>query len=166
MLGWLLAAPVEESREVLRELQDREPWLRTTLDELDAVGLEDWQAEHTRLFINGHPRTVCPPFESAWLNGMMPGPSTATVAELYQRAGLESEQLLPDYLGTMLECASYLEDQTDELSLALRRELWAEHLERWLPGFAQALAEQSTLALYRELGGQLTGILNERRDQD
>lgn len=161
LLGWLLAAPVEESRELLREFADRQPWLRSSLAELDAAPLDDWRAEHTRLFVNGHPRTVCPPFESAWINGMMPGPCTASVADFYRRMGLEAEALLPDYLGTMLECAGYLENQSDEPSRALRQELWSKHLARWLPGFAQALEAQSTLALYRELGCQLKAILDE-----
>lgn len=166
LLGGLLAAPVAESREALGELRDRLPWLEATLAELDATALDEWQAEHTRLFLNGHPRTVCPPFESAWLNGMMLGPSSGAVADLYRRIGVEAERLMPDYLGTMLECAAYLEDPADQAAGALRRELWEQHLDRWLPGFAQALAENSTLALYRELGLALQAISDEYRVVD
>lgn len=162
LLGWLLAAPAEDARELLHELRDQQPWLQDSLPELDAVPLEEWQAEHTRLFVNGHPRTACPPFESVWVNGMMSGPATASIADLYRRIGLESEHLLPDYLGTMLECASYLEEQPDEPACALRRELWEEHLGRWLPQFTQALLKESRLALYRDLAGQLSALYEDR----
>jgi len=164
LLGWLLAAPVDESRELLQEVPVTHDWLASPLEELAGISLDEWQAEHTRLFVSGHPRTACPPFESAWVNGMMLGSSTTAVAELYRKIGLEEDSVLPDYLGTMLECAAYLEDQPDTHSQAMKLELWREHLERWLPRFAQTLAEESQLALYRELAGQLFLLCEECRD--
>lgn len=162
LLGVLLAAPVEESRELLRDFSTRHPWLADHLDELAATPLGEWQAEHTRLFVNGHPRTVCPPFESAWLNGMMPGPATAAVAGLYRKLGLEEDGISPDFLGTMLEYAAYLEELPGEQHQAVEEELWREHLGLWLPQFTQALAEQSRLTLYRGLAGELSGLCGER----
>ena len=62
----LLASPGSGSLEVLRELAGEHEWLRQPLAELENLPLGEWQAEHTRLFISGHPKTVCPPFESAF----------------------------------------------------------------------------------------------------
>ena len=70
----LLASPGSGSLEVLRELALEHDWLRQPLAELENLPLGEWQAEHTRLFISGHPKTVCPPFESAFLGGTMFGP--------------------------------------------------------------------------------------------
>lgn len=166
LLGALLAAPAAESRGLLEDFSTRHGWLAAPLEELAAIPLDEWQAEHTRLFVNGHPRTICPPFQSAWLDGMMPGPATAAVAALYRRLGLEEDGISPDFLGTMLECAAHLEElsaepvQAEQVQ-AVKHALWLEHLGRWLPQFAQALHEGSRLALYRGLARQLSGLCGE-----
>ncbi len=162
LLGVLLAAPVAGSRELLQDFSSRHGWLAAPLEELAATPLEEWQAEHTRLFVNGHPRTACPPFESAWLNGMMPGPATSAVGSLYRRLGLEEDGISPDFLGTMLEYAAYLEELPGEQGLTVKEALWREHLGRWLPQFTQTLAEESRLTLYRGLAGKLSAICGER----
>lgn len=162
LLGALLAAPVEESRELLREFHPRHQWLGDPLEELSGLTLEEWQAEHTRLFVNGHPRTACPPFESAWVNGTMPGPATIEVARLYHAIGLEADGVAPDYLGTMLACAALLEEQADAYARSVKKKLWREHLECWLPRFTQVLAEESHLSLYRALAEKLAGMCGER----
>lgn len=161
LLGALLAAPAAESRGLLEDFSACHGWLAAPLEELAATPLEEWQAEHTRLFVNGFPRTVCPPFESAWLDGMMPGPATAAVAALYRRLGLEEDGISPDFLGTMLECAALLEESPGEQEQIMKRALWLEHLGRWLPQFTRALAEESRLALYRSLAGQLAALCGE-----
>lgn len=161
LLGALLAVPAAESRGLLEDFSTRHGWLAAPLEELAATPLEEWQAEHARLLVNGHPRTVCPPFESAWLDGMMPGPATAAVAALYRRLGLEENGISADFLGTMLECAALLEESPGEQEQCVKRALWQEHLGRWLPQFAQALQEGSRLALYRGLARQLSGLCGE-----
>lgn len=158
LLSGLLAAPGAESLEVLRTLAQDEAWLQPALAELAGMPLEEWQAEHARLFISGHPRTVCPPFESARLNGIMPGPATAQLAALYRRAGLQPEGAPADYLGTMLECAAFLAEQGCGRSEELAAELWLDHLSRWLPDYGAQLAEEGHLLLYRLLGGRLAGL--------
>lgn len=160
LLGGLLAAPGAESLGVLRGLAQDKAWLQPALEELADLPLEEWQAEHARLFICGHPRTVCPPFESARLNGMMPGPATAQLAEFYRRAGLEPDGVPADYLGTMLECAAFLAEQDCGRSAKLAAELWQEHFSRWLPDYGAQLAEESRFLLYRQLGTRLTELAN------
>lgn len=162
LLGALLAAPAAGSRELLEDFSARHRWLAAPLEELATTPLEEWQAEHTRLFVNGHPRTVCPPFESAWRDGMMPGPATAAVAALYRKIGLEENGISPDFLGTMLECAAHLEELPGEQGRAVGKALWLEHLGRWLPQFTRALRDESRLALYRGLGGRLAAVCGER----
>jgi TorA maturation chaperone TorD len=159
LLGGLLAAPDEHSRDVLRELAGDCAWLQAALPELEGMSLEEWQAEHARLFVCGHPRTVCPPFESAQLNGMMQGPAAAELAALYRRAGLEPDGAPPDYLGTMLECAAFLSEQPCGLGAELAGELWEAHLGRWLPAFGNRLGEEAGLLLYRLLGSRIAGLV-------
>lgn len=153
----LLAAPGEEALPALRELAGEHPWLVVARDELAALPLDAWQAEHGRLFVSGLPRTPCLPFQSAQLEGMLPGPSTSAVAAFYGEVGLAADDVAPDYLGAMLECAAYLAEAAPDKEAAL----WREHLLRWLPRYAETLGAESRLALYRGLAGELAALCRE-----
>ncbi|MBS4097820.1 MAG: molecular chaperone TorD family protein, partial [Sulfuricella sp.] len=113
------------------------------------------------LFICGHPKTACPPFESAFLGGGMFGIACDRLGDLYRRAGLQAEDVPPDYLGTQLECAAYLLEQPCDHSNELLQELWRDHLAGWAPRFGTALQGESRLQLYRELGAQLEELRGE-----
>jgi putative dimethyl sulfoxide reductase chaperone len=167
-LAMLLAMPETGALEALREIADAEPWLAEPIAELESLPLERWQAEHTRLFVSGYPKTPCLPFESAYRQGNMGGTAALDLQGLYRRAGLEASQTPPDYLGTQLEFAAYLLDAgsglepgsggADCLVGALSAELWDAHLSRWLPRFALDLQAQTELALYRRLGEKLAEL--------
>lgn len=163
-LAILLAMPEADARDTLHALIPVEPWLTAALAELNTLPLERWQAEHTRLFVNGYPKTPCPPFESAYRQGNLGGSTTADLQGLYQRAGLHATEAPADYLGTQLEFAAYLLDASqgdtsaDCLVATLTAELWAEHLCRWLPRFAQDLHAQAELTLYRALAERLAQL--------
>ncbi len=155
LISGLLASPDGDSLKVLQELSATHDWLGPSLEELQNAGLGEWQAEHTRLFINGHPKTVCPPFESAFLRGGMFGIACDELAGFYQRAGLQAEDMPADYFGTQLECAAWLLEQQCEHSDTLLQELWEQHLAVWAPRFAATLQAESRLMLYRQLGQRL-----------
>lgn len=159
LLGTLLAMPEEGACEALREVVPQAPWLAGVLGELQSLPLERWQAEHTRLFISGYPKTLCPPFESAYRQGQMGGSVAGDLRRFYLRVGLQPDAAAPDYLGTILDCAAYLADTSrsgrEPEAAALLHDLWDEHLSRWLPRFAQDLQLNARLSLYRQIGEQL-----------
>lgn len=161
LLSGLLASPGRDSPEVLRELAGEHAWLGDPVAELEQTSLEEWQAEHARLFISGHPKTVCPPFESAFLGGAMFGGVCDQLGDFYRRAGLQADGAPPDYLGTLLECAAFLLEQSCGHSNELLQELWREHLAAWLPRIGSALQQESRLLIYRQLGQQLAGLSDE-----
>ncbi|MCB2264354.1 MAG: molecular chaperone TorD family protein [Candidatus Thiosymbion ectosymbiont of Robbea hypermnestra] len=161
ILAALLAMPEDDALDALRDMLPAAPWLEPSLPELARIPLTHWQAEYTRLFISAYPRTPCPPYESAYRQGIMDGPPTTELADLYRRAGLQALDLPADYLGTMLECAAYLKEQGLD---GLLRELTEEHLGLWLPRFARDLCDQAELALYRALGEQLGALIPEPPD--
>ena len=170
-LAMLLAMPEAGALEALREISSQEPWLSEPIAELESLPLERWQAEHTRLFVSGYPKTPCPPFESAYRQGNMGGTAALDLQGLYRRAGLEAGETPPDYLGTQLEFAAYLldvgpgEGDADCPAGALTAELWDEHLCRWLPRFARDLHTQAELMLYRGLGERLACLCPADDDQ-
>jgi len=161
ILAALLAMPEDDALDALRDMRPSAPWLEPSLPELERIPLTHWQAEYTRLFISAYPRTPCPPYESAYRQGTMAGTAATELADLYRRAGLQAVDVPADYLGTMLECAAYLEEQGLE---DLLRELTEEHLALWLPRFARDLCDQAELVLYRALGRQLATLIPESPD--
>jgi TorA maturation chaperone TorD len=156
ILAALLAQPEDDALDALRDLLTQAPWLAVGVAELERTPLEHWQAEHTRLFINGWPRTPCPPFESAYRQGEMGGTSVGDLGDLYRRAGLQATEAPPDYLGTLLECAAWLAGQPD--GGPLLQELEEAHIDRWVPRFAQDLRANAGLILYRTLGERLAAL--------
>lgn len=170
LLATLLAQPEEDALAALKDMLPLAPWLAPAIAELEGLPLARWQGEHTRLFVNGYPKTPCPPFEAAYREGQMGGGTTCErLTDLYRRAGLAATGGPPDYLGTQLECVAYLADQaatTDAALLGPGREspdtllcaLWEDHLSQWLPRFAEDLQQAARLALYRALGAQLAEL--------
>jgi len=152
----LLAMPEDGSLPVLREMVKAAPWLAGDLAELEVLPLEHWQAEYTRLFLNGYPKAACPPFESAYRQGQMGGAVKGDLQALYLRAGLQATEAPADYLGTMLECAAYLQESDGKAELL--EELCREHLALWLPRFVRDLREHARLRLYRSLAAQLAAL--------
>lgn len=155
LLAGLLAQPTRESYPILEELAAQAPWLRESLIELTGLPLERWQQEHTRLFITGFPRTACPPFASAYREGLMGGSIGEQVSTLYRCAGLEPRDIPPDYLGALLELAAHLLERPEPRDPMLWAALWEEHLSSWVPRFARDLINATHLRLYRHLGGEL-----------
>ena len=156
LLAMLLGMPDQESLPILQEMLCEHGWLRPAVDELTGIPLDHWQAEHTRLFINGHPKTPCLPFESIYRHGRMDGPACVELGRLYDQAGVSPTGDLPaDYLGTMLAFAAWLlEQKTPEAEIQLE-ELQQKHFASWLPEFSDRLIQESHLQLYREMGGRL-----------
>lgn len=159
VLAELLGVPDDDALPRLRDLQATQPWLEAAIAEIEALPLDEWQGEHTRLFISGYPKTVCPPFASVYREGRMSGTAAGDLAGLYGRVGLEADSIPADYLGAMLECASYLlENRGKDEDLRWDthwHELWDVHMAPWVPKFAADLEEHSQLALYRMVAAQL-----------
>lgn len=161
LFAFLLGVPDEDSARLVAELATVNPWLEEAAREAAALPLGHWQAEHTRLFICGYPKTVCPPFASHYKHGHMNGSVTQEVEDIYRRAGLElSDGLQTDYLGVMLECAAWLVE-TAGGQCGLLTELWVKHIDSWAPRFALDLQENAQTAFYRSLGEEIGRFMKE-----
>jgi len=152
-LAWLLGSPCPDSQQELTALAAEHDWLRGAVQELQTLPLEEWQGEHTRLFVTGYPTTPCPPFESAYLNGCLGGAAQYDLERLFQSLGLEATEAPADYLGSLLEGVAWLQDQGSHPEVL--QELQDKHLGRWANQFAQDLQQHSSLELYRVMGERL-----------
>ena len=157
ILSALLGAPTQGAQRAIEELAEIYPWLCEPADELHSVPLAQWQQEHTRLFVSGHPRVPCPPFESIYRHS----PVSEELDALYRRIGLQTDDLPADYLGVMLDCAAYLLDPRRGAPFCLWQTLWDRHLTPWVPDFARDLQAHSDLLLYRQVGAQLQELFQQ-----
>lgn len=164
LLAVLLAAPEAGSLPLVEELAQADAWLREPVAELLSMPLGDWQAEHTRLFVSGYPKTACPPFESAYRKGDLGGVVAEELSAFYRDLGLTTDGVSADYLGTILECTAYLLDPPQSLKDEQWRGLWQDHVVGWVPRFAQDLHAESQLMLYRRLAEQLLDCLSHGPD--
>jgi len=152
----LLGMPDENSLPTLLELALEHAWLKPAVEELLQLPLQQWQAEHTRLFINGYPKTPCAPFESIYRHGRMEGPACDELIRLYTAAGVSATDDIPaDYLGTMLELAAELFERRTPAADRQLQVLRDRHLAGWLPQISQRLQRETCLKLYRTLGERL-----------
>lgn len=163
-LAELLAAPGDDALPRLRDMVDVHTWLQEAADELAGMPLDQWQGEHTRLFISGYPKILCPPYASVYREGRMQGSAAADLETLYRHIGLEPAGVPADYLGTLLECAAYLLDAENELRDAHWPELWDEYIASWVPRFAEDLKSHAQLQLYRSLGQRLEQVVAGQND--
>jgi putative dimethyl sulfoxide reductase chaperone len=163
ILASLLGAPDADAREAVVELAAHYDWLRPAAQELQGLALEEWRAEYARLFASGHPSSPCPPFESAYLSRRLPEPQTQALKQLYKRMGLRTDGVQADYLGSLLECAAYL--NTDPAAgKAFWGELWEGHLTCWVPRFCRELEMESRLLLYRIVARRLRELFPAVRE--
>lgn len=162
ILASLLGTPDMDAKEAVQELAAHYAWLKPAADELETLSLDEWRAEHNRLFIGGHPNTPCPPFESAYLAGHMHGPQERELKELYQRMGMMADGAPADYIGTLLECAAHLKSNPDSAKIYWS-ELWDRHLARWAPRFCRELKVESNMVLYRVVAERICELFPEIR---
>jgi len=158
VLAGLLGEPCSESMEAIQELAPQLNWLsEDSVKEIESTPLERWQMEHTRLFISGHPKTECAPFESVWTEGRMVGETTESIQALYNKVQYKPDAELPaDYLGSELEFLAFVLENYSEQQAFLVEIL--EHLHTWVPKFAKAIRIHSELSFYRDYAKRLEAL--------
>lgn len=158
VLAWLFGMPCQGSLDEINSLSEQFNWLKESSKELGMMPLEEWQAEHTRLFISGYPTTPCPPFESAYLNGTMEGAAKRTLDRFFEQLQLKASGASADYLGTLLEGFAHLVD-TYGLEDQRTQILQKEHLALWISEFSDDLQEHSDILLYKDIAKRLTCLV-------
>jgi TorA maturation chaperone TorD len=160
LLSGLLAEPCEDSLAAIEELAPQLPWLSAeALEQLRHTPLPDWQAEHTALFVSGHPKTHCMPFESVWMEGQMMGEAVMRINDYYQIAGFSIEADLPaDFLGTELQFLAYLIEHHREQEELMHEVL--DGMNAWIPKFATAVRIHADLLIYKDWAKRLEALFS------
>jgi TorA maturation chaperone TorD len=164
-LAWPNEAFIPALREAMEKIDahcDELPDLVVAFERDDA---ETLQAEYTRLFLNGYPRTVCPPYESVYLEQRMHGEATLAVAAKYAEWEISVEPGLIDHLATELEFLAFLasaESLDNAISAEARKTSDAfmqQNIRRWTPQFVADLKAGATMDCYRMVGEVMEVVL-------
>jgi TorA maturation chaperone TorD len=120
--------------------------------------------EYTRLFINGFPKVVAPPYGSVYLekDGRVFGESTSKVLQFYHEAGFtlkEDLKDLPDHIAHEMEFMAILANQEGHASgiekiklEEVQMNFFSRFILPWVPAFCRRISEQSRFPFYRHLG--------------
>ena len=132
------------------------------LNGLHAIPWEQFQAEYTRLFINGYPHLPCPPYESAYREGVLLGSPAEAVDQLYRRWGVLVDGEEVDHTAVELEFIAFLLhlETPDAQKAAL--EFLESHLLVWMPQFAEDVQRAASLEFYRGAGQLLAAVLQRQ----
>jgi TorA maturation chaperone TorD len=150
---WVRAAEIEaEVRCAMRYRQGE-----TSLSELASTSTRLLD-EHERLFIGPGP-VNCPPYESYWRDDVpvdirrsLMGPCTAELRQQYAELGLEMAPdvgELPDHVSVELEAVAFA--LTSESTTAIGREIFLDHLRRFMLRLCRSLAHAADDPFYRDL---------------
>jgi TorA maturation chaperone TorD len=109
--------------------------------------LEDFQVEHTRLFINGVPHVAAPPYGSVYIDKTLRGQYSDKISEFYNTHGyrLKEGADLPDSLVHQLEFLSYLARDKNQLA---EEEFLRRFFLPWFPIFAGRVKEEAEHPFY------------------
>jgi len=68
------------------------------------------EAEYVRLFVNSLPEVPCAPYGSVYFEGTVMGVSTVEVAKIYEKYGLETDELA-DHIAVECQFLAWLREQ-------------------------------------------------------
>ena len=110
--------------------------------------IEDLQIEYTRLFINGVPHVVAPPYASVYMDQSIQGAFALKTLTFYREKGFAMDQDadLPDHLIHELEFLSLL---TEEEDFAGEEEFLSKLFRPWYKQFCPRVAEKTRHPYYR-----------------
>ncbi len=149
--------------QILDEVYDSENLLAQfseAMEELHTLPPQEFQAEHTRLFINSFPTLPTPPYESAYREMLLMGDYAEEVGKYYSLYNLEVPEDLPDHISYELDFMRFLLEEGD---LELAREFFEEHILQWVPDFASDLKNESRLKFYRFVANFLDDFLEREK---
>jgi anaerobic sulfite reductase subunit A len=137
------------------------------------LGLESFQAEYVRLFVNSREGVLAPPHASFYTDGSLFGRAAQEAFMHYERFKITpdaSENEPPDHIGYELDFLSFLcateqealdqgsQEDADGLRKA-QADFLCNHLFLWVNPFCDRIVENADLAYYRLVGAFTKGFL-------
>lgn len=149
-VAWLTENYLEKLDGLLQALggEEERAALRTAWPAGDR--LEALQIEYTRLFINGIPHTVAPPYGSVYLDRTLRGRYSDEILAFYRSLGysLQKNDELPDHIVYQLEFLSFLAEDGNR---AGEEEFLRRFFLPWFGMFAARVKSETHHPFYRTI---------------
>ncbi len=126
--------------------------------------IEDLQVEYTRLFINGVPHVVAPPYGSVYMDQSLQGTFAGNTLAFYREKGfgMDKEADLPDHLTHELEFLSLLAEEND---FSGEEEFLKKLFRPWYSKFHPRVTKGAHHPFYRVVV-QLIDFFTKEEDKD
>ena len=126
--------------------------------------IEDLQVEYTRLFINGSPHVIAPPYGSVYMDQSLQGAFAGDTLAFYREKGfgMNENADLPDHLIHELEFLSLLAEEKD---FAGEEEFLKKLFRPWYAKFHPRVTEGAHHPFYRVVV-QLIDFFTKEEDKD
>jgi len=112
------------------------------------LSLEELQIDYTRLFINGVPHVLAPPYASVYLDKSLQGQSAEHIMSYYHSKGFLKREgsELPDHIVSQLEFLAYLVERGDQAGEA---HFLTQFFSPWFHSFLSRVVNESRHPFYR-----------------
>lgn len=126
--------------------------------------IEDLQVEYTRLFINGVPHVIAPPYGSVYMDQSLQGAFAGDTLAFYRKKGfgMEKDADLPDHLIHELEFLSLLAEEKD---FSGEEEFLIKLFRPWFDRFHPKVTDGAHHPFYRMVV-QLIDFFTKEEDKD
>lgn len=125
--------------------------------------VEDLQIEYTRLFINGVPHVIAPPFASVYMDKSLQGAFALKTLQFYRDKGYDMTESadLPDNLIHELEFLSLLAEEQDH---AGEEEFLNTLFRPWFKHFCPRVAQETRHPYYRMVVTLIDSFTKEEKE--
>ncbi len=131
---------------VFKELLVQLEWqddINTLPENITDQVLEEIQVDYTRLFINGVPHVVAPPYASIYIDGTLNSTTADKTRDYFRKKGFDTTNTeFPDYLVTELDFMALLEDEEESSS----EEFVAQYFRPWFEKFRDLVLEEAQVS--------------------
>ncbi len=126
--------------------------------------IEDLQVEYTRLFINGVPHVVAPPYGSVYMDQSLQGAFAGNTLAFYHTKGfaMEKDADLPDHLIHELEFLSLMAEEND---IAGEDEFLKRFFRPWFEIFSSRVIKEAHHPYFRVIV-MLIDFFTKEEDKD
>jgi TorA maturation chaperone TorD len=125
--------------------------------------LEEIQVDYTRLFINGVPHVIAPPYASVYIDGTLNSTTADKTREYFRKKGFDiTTTEFPDYLVTELDFIALLEDEEEGSS----EEFLRIYFRPWFEKFHNLVVKEAEVSYIKSTVEVIDFFTREETEAD
>lgn len=125
--------------------------------------LEEIQVDHTRLFINGVPHVIAPPYASVYIDGTLNSTTADKTRDYFRKKGFDiTTTEFPDHLVTELDFMALLEDEEEGGSV----EFLQVYFRPWFDTFRDLVVKEAKVPFIKSAVEVIDFFTKEETEAD